>query len=185
MTLVVVRPGASVDVIGVVAAIGANISFAAGVVTTRRWPIRSPHLQATGWQLILSGAVLTPLTLVIEGAPPTLDRTNLAGIAYLSLVGTAATFIAWFEGIRRLPTIAPPLLGLAAPLTGAALGWVVLDQALSPVQIVGFALTIAAISYGATRRPTAARGTSRQQRTKVSVEGACQVTGPCPVGVNR
>ena len=52
----------------------------------------------------------------------------------------------WFTGIRRLPAPAPPLLGLAAPVTGAVLGWVVLGQALSPVQLLGFAVTLGAIA---------------------------------------
>jgi probable blue pigment (indigoidine) exporter len=45
---------------------------------------------------------------------------------------------------------APPLLGLAAPLTGATLGWIVLGQSLSPVQLAGMAITLSAIAYGAT-----------------------------------
>jgi probable blue pigment (indigoidine) exporter len=53
-----------------------------------------------------------------------------------------------------LPTAAPPLLGLAAPVTGVALGWLVLDQSLSLVQLLGFAITIGAMFRGATLRPT-------------------------------
>src|SRR6185295_13801088 len=60
-------------------------------------------------------------------------------------------FIVWFNGVRRLPPVAPPLLGLAAPITGAALGWAILGQSLSPLQLTGFAITISAIAYGATR----------------------------------
>ena len=48
-------------------------------------------------------------------APTAADRGDVAGFAYLSLVGTALAFVLWFNGIRRLPTSAPPLLGLAAP----------------------------------------------------------------------
>ncbi len=57
----------------------------------------------------------------------------------------------WFNGIRRLPTAAPPLLGLASPITGATLGWVVLGQSLSPVQIWPASPSrSSAIAYGAT-----------------------------------
>ena len=37
-------------------------------------------------------------------------------------------------------------------MTGAVLGWIVLGQSLSPVQLVGFAVTIGAIAYGAALR---------------------------------
>ncbi len=71
------------------------------------------------------------------------------GMGYLSLVATALAFVVWFRGIARLPVVAPPLLGLAAPATGAVLGWVILGQSLSPTQLAGFAVTLGAIAYAA------------------------------------
>src|SRR5262249_10640216 len=132
------------------AAVAANVSFATGVVLTKHFPSPSSPVAATGWQLLLSGAVLVPLTLLAEGPPPAPSPGAVAGFAYLSLVGTARAFVVWFKGTRRLPAAAPPLLGLAAPVMGAVLAWAVLGQSLSPVQVVGFAVTVGAIAYGAT-----------------------------------
>ena len=153
--LVVIRPGADIDVIGLLAALGANASFAVGVVFTKRFPPPSNRLAATGWQLLIGGAILMPIMAVAEGALPPLDGRNIVGFVYLSLVGTALAFVLWFNGIRRLPAAAPPLLGLAAPVTGAALGWVVLSQSQAPLQLAGFAVTLAAIAYGASIRASA------------------------------
>ena len=150
VALVVVRPHADIDAIGVLAALAANVSFATGVVLTKRFPAPPNRLAATAWQLLLGGALLVPLTLLVEGSPPAFSTRNVAGFAYLSLVGTAFAFVLWFSGIRKLPTAAPPLLGLASPITGATVGWILLGQSLSPVQIVGFAITISAIVFGAT-----------------------------------
>jgi probable blue pigment (indigoidine) exporter len=147
--LVVIRPGADLDPVGLLAAVGANVSFAVGVVLTKRFHAPSNRLAATGWQLLLSGLILVPLAAVAEGAPPSLTMSNVAGFAYLSGVGTALAFVLWFNGIRRLPAAAPPLLGLAAPITGAVLGWAILGQSLSPLQLTGFVVTLAAIAYGA------------------------------------
>jgi probable blue pigment (indigoidine) exporter len=149
--LVVVRPGADIDPLGVLAAVAANLSFSLGVVRTRRFPAPANRLAATGWQLVLGAAVLAPVALVVEGAPPAVDGRAVLGFAYLSLAGTALAYVLWFRGIRRLPAVAPPLLGLAAPTTGALMGWLVLGQALAPVQLVGFAVTLSSIAYGATR----------------------------------
>lgn len=149
VALVVVRPGAGYDPVGVLAALGANVSFAVGVVLTKRFPSPPNRLAATGWQLLLGAVLLIPLTLLVEGRPPPLTMPNLVGFTYLSLLGTALAFVLWFNGIRRLPSAAPPLLGLAAPVTGAVIGWVVLQQALSALQLIGFSMTVAAIGYGA------------------------------------
>jgi uncharacterized membrane protein len=165
------------------------VSFAAGVVLTRRLPAPAPahRLAATGWQLLLGGVLLVPLALAVEGRPPALTGGNVVGFAYLSLVGTALAFLLWFEGIRRLPAAAPPLLGLAAPVTGALLGWVILGQSLSPVQLAGFVLTLGAIAYGALLGASAAVGDDglrepRVQRHEIDSENdtACQRTAVRP-----
>ncbi len=148
--LVVIRPGAGFDTLGLVAAIVANLSFAAGVVYTKRFPVTANRVASTGWQMLIGAAVLVPLALLVEGAPPALTPRSMVGFAYLGLVGTAVAFLLWFNGVRRLPVQAPPLLGLAAPITGAVAGWVVLSESLSAAQIVGFAVTVGAITYGAT-----------------------------------
>jgi probable blue pigment (indigoidine) exporter len=159
VAMVVIRPGAGLDPVGVLAAVGANLSFAAGVVLTRRFTSGDgDRLAATGRQLLAGGVVLVPLALAVEGAPPPPTAGSLAGFAYLSLAATALAFVLWFDGIRRLPAVAPPLLGLAAPVTGAAVGWVALGQSLSPVQLAGFAVTLGAIAHGATRGASEAPG---------------------------
>ena len=147
--LIVVRPGADIDAVGVLAAVAANASFGVGVVLTKRFPAPPNRIAATGWQLLLSAVLLVPLSAVVEGRPPVPTTRNLVGFGYLGLIATGAAFVVWFAGIRRLPTAAPPLLGLAAPVTGAALGWIVLDQSLSMIQLAGFAVTLGAIAYGA------------------------------------
>jgi probable blue pigment (indigoidine) exporter len=147
--LVVLHPGASFDGIGVLAALGANVSFAAGAVASRRLPVMPHRLAATGWQLLASAVLIAPLALAVDGVPARWTMTSIAGAAYLSLVATGLAFVVWFRGQRLLPHHVPPLLGLAAPITGAALGWLVLGESLSPVQLAGFAVSIGAIASGA------------------------------------
>jgi probable blue pigment (indigoidine) exporter len=145
---VVIRPGFAVDPVGVLAALGANVSFSIGVVLTRRQASPPNRLAATGWQLAISGLLLFPLAIAAEGAPPPVTARSAVGFTYLSLIGTAAAFVVWFNGVRRLPTTAPPLLGLAAPVTGVVMGWLVLAESLATLQILGFGITIAAITHG-------------------------------------
>jgi probable blue pigment (indigoidine) exporter len=157
VAMVVIRPGAGFDRVGLLAVVGANTAFAFGVVLTKRLPVPVNRTATTGWQLLIGAALLVPLALAIEGLPPPPTARNVAGFAYLSLCGTGLAYLVWFNGIRRLPSVAPPLLGLAAPVTGAALGWIVLGQSLSPVQLAGFALALGAISYGALQGARASR----------------------------
>ncbi|HSJ29732.1 MAG TPA: DMT family transporter [Acidimicrobiia bacterium] len=151
--MVVWRTGAAFDAIGVVATVAATLSFAAAVVLTKHYPAPADRIAATGWQLTLSATVLVPLAWLVEGLPPAPAPREFAGFAYLSLAATGVAFVLWFSGIQRLPSTAPPLLGLAAPLTGVTVGWVALGQALTATQLAGFGITLAAIAIGVTRRP--------------------------------
>ena len=92
--LIVIRPGADVDRIGVLAAVGANVPFSVGVVRTKRFaapPIGSRR-RATADE---------------RSDPPALSMRNVAGFACLSLAAALA-FVLWFNGIRRLRVAAPP-----------------------------------------------------------------------------
>lgn len=148
VALVVVRPGAGFDLVGVLAALGATGSFATGVVLTKAWPPPADRVRDTGWQLLVAGVPLLLLALLVDGAPARPDLAALVGYAHLSMVGTALAYVLWFRGIERLPATAPPLLGLAAPLTGAVLGWVVRGEGLSVVQIGGFVLATCSVAWG-------------------------------------
>jgi probable blue pigment (indigoidine) exporter len=152
--LVVIGPDAGFDPVGLLAVLGANLSFATGVVLTKRFPAPPTPIAAAGWQMLLGGLVLVPLAAAVEGLPPALTGRHVVGFGYISLFATGLAFVLWTNGIRRLPTGAPPLLGLAVPVTGAALGWAVLGQSLSPAQLTGFVITLGAITHGATLHAT-------------------------------
>ncbi|SCL39897.1 probable blue pigment (indigoidine) exporter [Micromonospora rhizosphaerae] len=157
VALVVLRPGAAVDPLGVAAGVAGTVAMATGLVLTRRWG-RSAGigtLAATSWQLVAGGLMIVPLAAAVEGAPPAPDGPALLGYAWLGLVGTALAYALWFRGAARLPLTQVSVLGALSPLTAAALGWLVLGEALSPVQLAGFAVAVAAMVVGQLSPPSA------------------------------
>lgn len=147
VALVVLRPGAGLDPLGVTAGLAGAVAMAAGLVLTRRWgrPPGTGVLAATSWQLVAGGLMIVPVAAAVEGAPPVPDGPALLGYAWLGLAGTALAYVLWFRGAARLPVSRVSVLGALSPLTAAALGWVVLGEALDPVQLTGFAVAVAAM----------------------------------------
>lgn len=147
VALVVLRPGAGLDPLGVAAGLAGAVAMAAGLVLTRRWgrPPGVGVLAATSWQLVAGGLMIAPVAAAVEGAPPVPDGPALLGYAWLGLAGTALAYVLWFRGAARLPVSRVSVLGALSPLTAAALGWVVLGEALDPVQLTGFAVAVAAM----------------------------------------
>jgi len=127
-------------------------------VLTKRWARPTALLTTTGWQLTAGGLLLLPLTLVVEGPPPQLTVTHLAGYGWLAIAGTGLAYTLWFRGIDRLPVSALTFLGLLSPLVATGLGWLVLDQGLTALQFGGVALVLTAVALPqlrTARRPPA------------------------------
>ncbi len=145
IALVVLTPAARLDAIGVLAGLGAAVATAVGIVLTRRWGRPVDLLTFTGWQLVAGGTVLLPLLLALEGLPGPLPAHSWLGLAWLAIPGSAVAYALWFDGIAHLRAVAVSSLALLAPVTAAALGWLVLGQRLGVVQLAGAALTLGAV----------------------------------------
>lgn len=157
VALLVLRPDASLDPLGLLAAFGGALSMALGILLTKRWAAPVPPLTLTAWQLLAGGALLLPLALLIKGAPPTLTAQNLAGYGYLTIIGTPVAYVLWFQGLRALPASRVAALGLLSPLVATLLGWLVLDQALSAGQQVGAGLVVFALVLAQASKPRRTR----------------------------
>ncbi|XAS73390.1 EamA family transporter [Micrococcaceae bacterium Sec5.1] len=147
VALLVLRSDATLTVIGVIAGMAAALSMAAGIVLTKRWerPDGVGLLGFTGMQLAMGGVMLLPVTLVVEGLPGSVSVPNLAGFAYLSVIGALAAYAVWFRGIQRLPTMVVSFLGFLSPLVATVLGFVFLGESLSGWQLVGAVLVLASV----------------------------------------
>ncbi|MEV4949293.1 EamA family transporter [Streptomyces sp. NPDC053755] len=160
VSLVVLRAGAALDLVGVLAGLLSALSMSAGTVLTKRWgrPPGVGALALTGWQLTAGGLVILPLAFLAEGAPPALDSTNLLGYAYLAFGNTAVSYFLWFRGVERLAASSVTLLGVLSPITAAVIGWAALGQALGPVQLLGMVIAFGATLAGQLTLRTPARG---------------------------
>ncbi|MGO4630838.1 EamA family transporter [Streptomyces sp. 2RAF24] len=169
VSLVVLKAGAALDTIGVVAGLFSALSMSAGTVFTKRWgrPEGVGALALTGWQLTAGGLIILPVAFLLEGAPPALTGTNLAGYAYLAFGNTAISYFLWFRGIERLSASSVTLLGPLSPITAAVIGWAALGQALGPVQLLGMV-----VAFGATLIAQMGPRTPKAKRTAEVVPAA-------------
>ncbi|MFI6924703.1 EamA family transporter [Nonomuraea spiralis] len=146
VSLLVLRADARLDLLGVAAALGGAVVMAFGVVLSKRWRSPAPLLATTGWQLTAGGLLLAPVTFLVEGPPPAhLTGENLAGYAYLAIIGSALAYTLWFRGIRELSATKVTFLGLLSPVVATALGWLVLGQRLTLAQVIGAVVVLAAL----------------------------------------
>lgn len=148
VALLVLAPNAALDSIGVAAGLAGAVSMAFGTVLTRKWQPPVSLLTFTAWQLTAGGILLVPTALLFEPTIPMPTGANLFGLVWLGLIGAAMTYVFWFRGISRIEPAVVSLLGFLSPATAVLLGWLFLNQSLTPLQIVGVVIVIGSIWLG-------------------------------------
>lgn len=164
VALLVLDPTAALNPLGIAAALAGALSMAAGTVLTRKWQPPVSPLTFTAWQLTAGGILLIPVALIVEPGFPMPSLTNLAGLVWLGLIGAALTYYLWFRGIARLGPTTVTSFGFLSPTSAVLLGWTILGQALSVLQIVGVVVVLVSIWIGQrAARPAPAPAASSAQ----------------------
>jgi probable blue pigment (indigoidine) exporter len=145
VALLLLKPNAALDGVGVAAAFAGAISMAAGTVLSRRWQPPVPALTFTAWQLTAGGILLLPVALWLEPPLPVLTQANILGIAYLGIIGAGLTYILWFRGVARLEPSVVASLGFLSPLMAVVFGWWILGQNLNLLQIAGMLIVLGSV----------------------------------------
>ncbi len=138
-------PNAQWDLVGAIAAFVGTSSMAVGTYLTQRWRPNLPIIAFTGWQLALGGLILIPTTLLLDPPLPDLTWINIAGFAYLSFFGAILAYGLWFRGVARLSPVAASSLGLLSPVMAVVMGWIILDQRLTGLSLVGMITVLGSI----------------------------------------
>ncbi|WP_414584123.1 DMT family transporter [Scytonema sp. PCC 10023] len=119
-----------------------------GTVLVKQWKRPVSLLAFTAWQLAVGGIVLLPIALVIEGPITHLSTPNLLGFVYLGLVGTGVAYALWFRGIDKLKASSVSYLGLISPVVATLIGFVLLHQTFTPIQLIGIAIVLMSVLIG-------------------------------------
>lgn len=136
------------DARGIAVSATALTSSSLGAVLGKRWGDGTPLLATTSWQMLAGGVGLLLVAVMVEGGPPAVGLTEIAGFAFVSLIATALAFVCWFAGLARLPSGTVGIVGLLNPVTGVLLGTLVASEHLATAQLVGIGLVLAGIAVG-------------------------------------
>ncbi|WEK13027.1 MAG: EamA family transporter [Candidatus Microbacterium phytovorans] len=137
------------DLLGVVFALGAAVSWALYILASARVGAAFPRLDGLAFAMTV-GAVLS-LPFGIVNAGEALLRLDLLAIgAAVAVLSSTIPYALELLALRRLPASAFAILMSLAPATAAVAGFVLLGQRLTLLEIVGMGLVIAA-SVGAVR----------------------------------
>ena len=141
--------------IGVLWSLGAGATYAyyalhAESLTRRRSPAAVLALGLTFGAVVLSVALpwwSFPFdALTGTGAAGPIELPAWAGIAYIVLLGTVLPFTMIIAGVQRIGADGAIITAMLEPIFAGVVAWVVLDQVLTPTQVLGGAVVLAAVT---------------------------------------
>jgi len=148
--MVLVGPRVSGDtrqefVAGAAAAIGAGLSYAVYAVTAKGLLHRIAPLPLAAVTFTLAALLLSPALAVAPHAGAQL-AAGWPLLLYLGVVPTAAAYVIFGAGLRRVTATAAGIATLLEPLTAATLGVLVFGERLGSLGWLGAALLLAALA---------------------------------------
>ncbi|HEY7042441.1 MAG TPA: EamA family transporter [Nocardioidaceae bacterium] len=157
--------GLALDVIGVLAGLGAAVSLAAYFLLGEHSVATRPPLAVLTGAFVVAtvfwniAAPLSALGSVDLGGQVSLggnlseyDVSLWALIVWMVVLGTVAPFLAELSALRDLSATEVGLIGMVEPVGATVLGWLWFEENLSAVQVVGIAIVLVGIALAQTAR---------------------------------
>jgi drug/metabolite transporter (DMT)-like permease len=129
---------------GVIFALGAAVSWAAGTIYLKWAKIAAQPLAIASWQLVV-GTVAIAIGFVTCGVKPNgLHLVPAMALIYSTIFGSAVAYLLWFDSVSKLPASTAGLGTLLAPIIGVIASVAILGDRPSTTDLMGFALILVA-----------------------------------------
>jgi drug/metabolite transporter (DMT)-like permease len=141
-------------VLGDVLFLGAALSWSVYTLAGRRAIARYGSISANVYATAAGTVLLLPVTFFDGGWSPLLHAPAgaIAGIAYLSVIGTVLGFVAFYEGVRLIGAARAASFALLVPIFGVLSSVLVLHEPLRATLVVGGAIVICGLWLAESRR---------------------------------
>ena len=150
--------------IGVAWIMLACATWAWGSLLSRRLELPKQALMSSGGQMIAGGVIMLTLGLAVEGtALPHVSSRSAWAFVYLVVAGSLIGFTSYAWLLRVVRPVLAATYAYVNPIVALVLGWLILDEPLTPRIGLGTAVVLAAVVLLSVR--SEARGASRLEPT--------------------
>lgn len=133
------------DWAGVVAGLASAVLFASYLLLGEHLGRALPAATVMAWGFIFASLfwlIVQPLWTF----PTDLSTTVWLELVWVGLAGTAIPFIAEVGALQRVAAGVVGVIATTEPVIGAAAAWVLLEQRLSAIQVIGAAMVVTAVA---------------------------------------
>jgi drug/metabolite transporter (DMT)-like permease len=137
-------------ILALLTVVAASAMWAGGSVSSTRLALPRDPFVSGGWQMLLGGAVCT-LTGALTGEfgdlhPSEFSLRSVVGLAYLVTFGSWLAFTAYAWLLQNAPLSKVATYAYVNPVVAIALGWAILDEAVTALTFGGAAIIVASVA---------------------------------------
>ena len=137
--------GGSGDLVGVLLALVAAVTFAVGVLTQKKLLPTIRPLELTFWYAVVGAAVCLPWSGELVGVASDASADTLWWIVYLGVFPSAIAFTTWAYALSHADAGKFAQSTFLVPFITALMAWLLLDEVPPLLSFVGGALCIAGV----------------------------------------
>jgi drug/metabolite transporter (DMT)-like permease len=147
------RPGeqsGDATVLGLAAVVAAALMWATGSFASPRLTLPRDPLVSTGWQMLLGGLVIVAVGLALGEAGDVkvgeFSTRSIVALSYLVAAGSWFAFTAYAWLLQNAPIAKVATYAYVNPVVAILLGWLVLDEVVTPITIAGAAIIVVSVA---------------------------------------
>lgn len=147
------RPGeqsGDATFIGLLACVVAAAMWASGSFASPRLQLPRDPLVSTGWQMLMGGLVILVAGLVSGEAGhvdfAAFSTRSVLALTYLVAIGSWVAFTAYAWLLQNAPISRVATYAYVNPAVAIVLGWLILDEVVTPITLVGAAIIVASVA---------------------------------------
>jgi drug/metabolite transporter (DMT)-like permease len=159
--------------------------WTSGSVLSKRRPVKTDALVATGYEMLSAGVVLLVIgTLLGEWVGFTMTPSGAGALAYLIVMGSCVAFTAFVWLLRNAPASKVMTYAYVNPVIAVFLGWLVLREPIDGWVLAGMAVIVTgvALTTSAPTKPGKAAAPVPSAETLLAAEEAELVAEASGVG---
>ncbi len=149
------RTGGAVDIVGVLLALAAAVTYAVGVLAQKPVLRRLPALQVTFLTCSIGAVACLPFAGSLLADLPAADTTAVVGLVYLAVVPMAMAFLTWGYALARMDAGRLGVTTYLVPPITIVMSALLLTEWPPPLAIGGGVVCL--IGVGLTRRSSGSR----------------------------
>lgn len=141
-----IQSGGSADLYGILALVGALVSWGIGTVLQSRRAVDVSVRVSAGYQMAAGGAGFVVLSGLMGEPLPTPTTEAWLAWGYLVVIGGVVAFTSYVSAIRMLPMKVVMTYAYVNPVLAVLLGWLVLGEVITAWTVGGSVLVLLGVA---------------------------------------